>query len=227
MTTTEQITKDQQIQNQSQTIQSLERKVESLETELRKCLDIEGDSDTTRNSKADVFRELSDDEKQILLNRTVSKAKEIIRACLGFTDENELIHSDSWTTLRNVLLDDEKVDGLRANKHFKYGLQILMYIIDTMREVETIDDHKRAQEKEQWIVGQLLENNEEDYNSLLKLIEAFNIVTKDAAHAEYYGLNPEDVNDLRIGLTTIESYHRMVLDAHAEWGKPRKKGQLK
>ena len=101
-------------------------------------------------------------------------------------------------------------------KHFKYGLQILMYIHDGLIEEEAATDSKRN--KENWLVNQLLEKNEEDYKSLLKLIEAFEILTNDPEHARYYGLNPGDVNDLRIDLTTIARCHRMVLDAHVKWG---------
>ena len=43
-----QITPEEQIQNQSETIESLNRKIESLEAELQKRLNFEGDSDTTR-----------------------------------------------------------------------------------------------------------------------------------------------------------------------------------
>ena len=219
MTIMKQITPEEQIQNQLETIESLNRKIESLEAELQKCLDLEGDSDTTRNSKADVFPELNDTEKEILLSRTETKAKEIIRGCLGFRDDQE--HSGPWTTLRNAFISDDKLDSLRSDKFFKYGLQILMYITDTLIQVEAEDDPKHR--AEDWLIGQLLlENDEDDYKSLLKLNEAFEMITADPKHARIWDLNPEDVNDLRIDLATIATCHRMVLDAHAQWGKPRK-----
>ena len=188
MTNTDEITKDQEIQK-LETIQSLNRKFESLEAELQKCLDLEGDSDTTRNDSTAAFAELSEEEKEILLNRTISKGEEIIRGCLGFRDGLE--HSEPWVTLRSALLDDGKLDSMRSDKHFKYGLQTLMYITDTMLEVEAWTDEKRRENRVEWLAGQLLKRNEDDYKSLLKLIEAVEILTKDPAHAEYLGLNPQ------------------------------------
>jgi hypothetical protein len=209
---TTEITKDEQIKNQSTTIQSLERKVESLEAELQKCLNLEDDSDTTRNAQADSFPKLSADQKQTMVKRTLSKASEIMRGCLGITSCFD--NSETWQTLRNAMIADEKLDGIRSDKFFKYGLQILMYITDAMIEAKAADD-EYLQKKESWLVRQLLADHDEgDHESLLKLIEAFEIVAKDPEHARRWGLNPQDVNDLRIDLTTIARCHRMVLDAH-------------
>ncbi len=157
---------------------------------------------------------MNDESKSIMVNRTRTTIGAVVKSVL-WPDE-DISYIVPWKNFRNALISDEKMDALRRDKSFKWGVQIVLYIIDDMyeidfeRDAETIKNIKDRTSS--YLIYDLKKYEDEDHQGVLKLIEALDILTSRPQDARKWDLKPEDVNDLQMRLNTIANCQRMLLN---------------
>jgi hypothetical protein len=136
-------------------------------------------------------QEQTPESNQVMHSRMVGKAENILRAIFGEIDI--LDYSQNWVSFRSFLIDSEKIDHMRTDKHFKWAMQLVMYVNDLLKEIHTaIDPTKSYKNLADYFLQEPSKGDTSDHIAVLKLIEAFNILKTDR---ERYSMHDEDIMD--------------------------------
>jgi hypothetical protein len=148
--------------------------------------------------------------KSTKLTRTIEKANNIVSAVLGF-EYGAAKDMEAWFRFRDALLTDDSIDKYRINKDFKWGMQLLTYVIDYLKRIDSTEDRIVVDRLYRGLSDTLIEEchagYESDYKAVLVLIDCLKIISANSKVFE-----ADDINDLQIDLNTIANCQRMVLD---------------
>lgn len=114
--------KDQQIETQKETIESLTKKVESLSRELEKCLDPGSDSDRAAGRR----KELDAEEEEDFQN-TCYLMERVISGVMGIEGGGDYV---IWMKLRDVLLTHSAAKPLMTDPDFIHGIHLVTMITE-------------------------------------------------------------------------------------------------
>lgn len=141
------------------------------------------------------------------------KAKDLIKAAFEYTD------NDGYKKLRNALVTDNKFDAVRNDKLFKWGAQMILYLIDAMTILEYTDGDINSERLRRdtirdvtdHMIGECRAGVEDDHLSILKVIEAFNILT---INPREWGIEDRELIGIKALLDTIAYCQRLILDTY-------------
>lgn len=121
---------------------------------------------------------------------------------------------EHWASFRNALLNDDNLDSLRNDKDFKWGTTLISNVVDHLlrNQGRPIDDGELTDERMcEMFVGECGRGDDDDYKAVLKLIEAFEVISH---RAKFWGLNEFDLGEIKVSLETIGLCQRLILEAH-------------
>lgn len=121
MNTEQTTTKDEQIQVQAQTIESLRKTVENLETELQKYLKPESDS----GNPPEALRLKKDGLLQQVIYNSLTAALLPVHGEWNERLKERMLAHCSWWYFRAMLFQMNAFDGHWANKDFRNGVDML------------------------------------------------------------------------------------------------------
>lgn len=142
-----------------------------------------------------------------------ARAESILRGVFGEADDDHKSYT-SWIKFRNFLLMDDSIDALRVDKDFKWGLYMVIQMIelgnDLREEAGADETHKLFGRAADLWIGEILLHDDSDHRAVLKLIESFQRLKKMASQ---YAMHSYNLIDLEIDLQTIERCQRIAMQA--------------
>lgn len=155
--------------------------------------------------------------RENMQHRMAMKAGDFIKATFGALTP-DWVSAEGWLHFRDFLITDEAVDQFRSDKDFKWGIQLVIYVVESLEKIDTTaignspSNDRHYQLLKDYFIGELLLGDDSDYKAVLELMKALRIYENEKVRGRY-SRSADEFWDLKTDLETIERCQRIAMEA--------------